>query len=159
MAKRRFTRLDALICAILALVIAGGAVWFFFLQEEEVLPPEGKEYDLTLRFTQSTTDPYDFYEVGETLFFFGGEKKVGTITELRSMDKIIEYLYAEKGKFVDVADPERKTIEMKVRVTGTLENSSFKVNGEQLFIGMEFYPQSEKTRSTITVWDIEEVAE
>ncbi len=158
MAKKRFTRLDALICAILALAIAGGAFWFFFLRGsgEE---PAGKQYDLTLRFTQSTNDPYDFYKVGDTMFYMEGEKTLGTITAIKSMDRITEYLHAESGKFVDVVDPQWKTIEMTVRASGTLQGGTFKVNGETLHIGKEFYPQSETTRSAITVWDIEEVAE
>ena len=158
MAKRRFSWLDGLICAVLALAIAGGALWFFFFREPEA-ESAGKQYDLTLRFTQATTDPYDFYKVGDTMYFMTGEKKMGTITALKSMDKITEYLHAESGKFIDAADPHRKTIEMTVRATGTLEGGDFKVNGDSLHIGMEFYPQSETTRSIITVWDIEEVAE
>lgn len=158
MAKRRFTWLDGLICAILALAVAGGAIWYFFFREagSEVL---AKQYDLTLRFTQSTTDPYDFYKVGDTMYYMEGEKTLGTITALKSMDKITEYLQAESGKFIDAVDPDWKTIEMTVRANGTLQGGTFKVNGETLHIGKEFYPQSETTRSAITVWDIKEVAE
>lgn len=156
MKNRRFTWLDGLICGIIALAVIVGVVLFFGRDGEAADAPL-KTYEMTLRFTQATEDPYDYYKVGDTMHFQNRTAELGVITALKQMDKRYEEFDEEKGCSVQLIDPKRKEIEMKVEVQGALEQGSFKVNGEAFYIGMVFYPQSDTTRSVMTIWDIEEV--
>ena len=79
------------------------------------------------------------------------------ITHLKNVEELFETLDQENEKFVVGVRSDAKTIEMKVRAEGIIENDVLKVNGEIIHIGKLFYPQSRKTRSTMTVWSIEEV--
>ena len=158
MNKRRFTWLDGL-CILLVLALAAGAFWFFTKDSgTEDTASEPKNYILTLRFTQATTDPYDFYEVGDTIHFFTRTQELGTITSLELLDWVKEDYNAAKGEYVTYVDPLRKQIQMQVLVEGSIQNGTFTVNGEELSIGGVFYPQTDTTRSSMTIWDIEEVA-
>lgn len=156
MKKRRFTWLDGLICGVVLLAVVAGAVLFFGRGEE---PAAGalKTYEMTLRCTQATDDPYDYYKVGDTMYFQNRTDELGVIKDLKLVDKVQEVFDEEKGCNVELVDQERKLIEMKVEVQGSVENGEFTVKDEVLYIGMVFYPQSDTTRSIMTVWDIEEV--
>ena len=160
MKKRRFNWLDAF-CILLALLVLAGGLWYV-LSNCSMLPKElePKEYEIALRFSRTTTDPYDYYAVGDTMYFTGGEKKLGTITSLEIVDLMHEVYVAETGEYVLYADPQEKQIVMKVRAMGSVnrERNWFLVNEEALSVGMTFYPQSEETRSTMTIISIEEVA-
>ena len=156
MKKRRFTWLDGLICGVVLLAIVAGAVLFFGRGEE---PAAGamKTYEITLRCTQATNDPYDYYKVGDTMYFQNRTDELGTIKDLKLVDKVHEVFDKEQGCYVELVDQERKQIEMTVEVQGSLEKGEFTVKDEVLYIGMVFYPQNDTTRSVMTVWDIEEV--
>lgn len=161
MKKRRFNWLDGL-CILLALALLAGGVWYF-LANRYLLPDdlEPKQYDITLRFTRTTTDPNDFYAVGDTLYFLGGETEIGTVTALEPTPFIREEYDEETGTYVVFNDPKDEQITMTVRAEGVVdtEKNVFTVNESGLSVGMTFYPQSRKTRSTMTVLSIEEVAE
>lgn len=154
--KRRFTWLDGL-CVVLVLAIAAGAVWYF-THRNSIMPSAAKSYEITMRFTQATTDPYDFYQVGDTMYFQNRTDVLGTITALRAMDREVEDYNEETDQYVVIIDPRWKTIEMKVLVQGTLQGGTFTVAGEKLHIGKTLYPQSDTTRSIMVIWDIKEVA-
>ncbi len=155
MAKRHFTWLDGLLIA-LVLVLALGAFWFF---TKDSAPAAAKQqYEITLRFKQATADPYDFYEVGDVMYFYTRSQKLGTITALSSHDLITEEYDAVGGRYVALTDPQWKEIEMKVLAEGIMDSGELTVNGEPISIGLEFYPQSDTTRSVATIWDIKEVA-
>lgn len=160
MKKHRFNWLDGL-CILLAVVLLAGGVWYF-LANRYLLPEdlEPKQYDITLRFTRTTTDPTDFYAVGDTLYFLGGETELGTITALEPTDFIREEFDDETGKYIVFTDPKEKQITMTVRAEGVVdtEKNLFTVNESAMTVGMTFYPQNRKTRSTMTVLSIEEVA-
>ena len=156
MKKRRFTWLDGIICAVVLIVVAVGA--FLLLgPKEPVQVKELKDYELTLRFTRATTERFDYYNVGDTMYFQNRTGVLGTVTSLEEIDKLQEEYVPEKGCYVTVVHPEDKTVVMKVKVQGSLEGGKFLVGEEQLKIGMVFYPQSDTTRSIMTIWDIEEV--
>ncbi len=155
MKKRHFTWLDGLICGVLVIAIAVGA--FLLFGRNNGQNQELKTYELTLRFTRATTEEYDYYKVGDKMYFQNREAELGTITALEEIDKLQEEYDAKNGRYVTVVDPEYKTVVMKVEAQGLLEGGKFTVNGEKLNIGMIFYPQSDTTRSIVTVWDIEEV--
>ncbi|MBQ8599806.1 MAG: DUF4330 family protein [Clostridia bacterium] len=154
MAKRRFTWLDG-VCVALILALAVGALWFFTKDSGNSAE---KQYEVTLRFKQATADPYDFYKVGDMMYFYTRSQKLGTITALSSHDLITEEYDAVNGKYVTVTDPQWKQIEMKVLAEGTMADGELSINGEPISIGLEFYPQSDTTRSVAVIWDIEEVA-
>lgn len=156
--KRKFNWLDILISALLIAALVGGLAWYFVRESKEPAPPTPKTYEITLQFTRMTTDPLDFYQVGETLYYQGGKKAIGTITDLKVKDYITETLDEEQGKFITAVHPELKTVEMVVQAQGIVENHMIKFNNEPLFIGKEFYPQSRITRSTMIVRSIKEVA-
>lgn len=156
--KHKFNWLDILISALLIVALVGGLAWYFVRESKEPQPPTPKNYEITLRFNQMTTDPLDFYQVGETLYYQGGKKAIGTIIDLQIKDYITETLDEAQGKFITTVHPETKSVEVKVRAQGVIENHKLMVNGETIFIGKEFFPQSQITRSTMTVWSIKEVA-
>lgn len=156
--KHKFNWLDILISAVLIAALIGGLVWFFHRKSNEPQPATPKTYEITLQFNQTTTDPLDFYQVGETLYYQGGKKAIGTITNLQLEDLRTESLDEEQGKFIVATHPKTKVIVMTVQAQGVIENHMLKVNGEAIYIGKDFYPQSEKTRSAMTVRSIKEVA-
>lgn len=156
--KHKLNWLDILISVVLIAALIGGLLWFFHRKSNEPQPPTPKNYEITLRFNRMTTDPLDFYQVGDTLYYQGGKKAIGTVTDLQIKDLRSETLDEEKGEFVVTTHPKTKSIEMTVQAQGIIENHMLKVNGESMYIGKEFYPQSQKTRSTMTVWSIKEVA-
>ena len=155
MKKRHFTWLDGLICGVVLLAVVAGAVFLFGRGNESA--EQLKTYEMTLRFTQATDDPYDYYKVGDTMYFQNRSDELGVIKDLKLMDKVYEVFDEGKGYNVDVVDQKRKLIEMKVEVQGSVEKGKFTVKDEVLYIGLVFYPQSDTTRSIMTVWDIEEV--
>ena len=154
MTKRHFTWLDG-VCIALVLVLALGALWFFTKDSGESTQ---KQYEITLRFKQATTDPYDYYKVGDVMYFYTRSQKLGTITALSSHDLVTEEYNPLSGKYAAVTDPQWKEIEMKVLAEGIMASGELTVNGEPISIGLEFYPQSDTTRSVAVIWDIEEVA-
>ncbi len=156
MKKRHFTWLDGLICGVVLLAVVAGVV-LFFGRGNESAEEELKTYEMTLRFTQATDDPYDYYKIGDTMYFQNRKGELGVIKDLKLMDKVYEVFDEGKGYDVDVVDPKRKLIEMKVEVQGFVEKGRFTVKDNVLYIGMVFYPQSDTTRSIMTIWDIEEV--
>ena len=156
MAKKRFTWLDGL-CIVLIAAVVIGAIWY--LTRGDKLSGTEKEYEITMRFTQATNDPYDFYQVGDTMYLYTRSGVLGTITSLTSMDRIIEDYDRETGRYITYTDQRWKTIEMKVLARGTLSGGTFQVADEELSIGKTFYPQSDTTRSIMVIWDIEEVGE
>lgn len=155
MKNRKFTWLDGLLCAVLALALIVGGVLLFGRKEQA--PASAKTYEMTLRFNRATEQEFDYYKVGDTLYFQNRNGVLGTIADLKLIDKKHEEFDEEKGTFVTVVDPEIRAVEMKVRVQGDVINGDFTVNGQKLHIGQVFYPQSDTTRSIMTVWDIEEV--
>ncbi len=156
MTKRKFTWLDGLVL-LLVLAVAAVAVWYFTKDEAPGVAPT--EYEVTLRFEQVTTDPYDFYKVGDDLYFFTRSAKLGTVKSLEQKDLVREAFNAQDGTYSTYVDPQRKLVEMKVQVFGSIVNGAFTVEGETLAVGGVFYPQSNTTRSVMTVWNIEEVAQ
>lgn len=156
MKKRRFTWLDGLICGVVLLAVIGGAI-LLFGRGDGAVGEERKTYEMTLRFTQATDDPYDYYKVGDTMHFQNRSEELGIITGLKQLDKVYEEFDEDLGYNVEVVDPEKKVIEMKVEVRGILDKGSFTINEEAFYLGKVFYPQSDTTRSIVTVWDIEEV--
>ena len=155
MAKRHFTWLDG-VCIALVLVLAVGAFWFLNRDSGETA---ARQYEITLRFKQATADPYDFYQVGDVMYFYTRSQTLGTITALSSHDLVTEEYDAVNGKYIAVTDPQWKHIEMKILAEGTMADGELTVNGEPISIGLEFYPQSDTTRSVAVIWDIKEVAE
>ncbi len=158
MNKRKFTWLDGLICGVLVVAIAVGA-FLLFGRKDSGENQDLKTYELTMRFTRATTAEYDYYQVGDTLYFQNRTDVLGTITSLEEIDKIHEEYDENNGRYVTVVDPEQKTVVMKVKAQGSLNGGEFSVNGVQMNIGKVFYPQSDTTRSIMTLWDIEEVQE
>lgn len=154
MKKRRFTWLDGVICGVLILAIIVGAVWF--LNKDRTVN-DLKEYEVTLRFDRATTEPFDYYKVGDTMYFQNRVAELGTITGLKDIERKFEEYDTATGRYVAVVDPERRSVEMTVRVQGAVIEGKFTVNGQNFHIGEVFYPQSDTTRSIMTVWDIEEV--
>ncbi len=155
MDKKRFTWLDALICGVLILALAVVGVWYF---TKDGSGAEVKEYEVTLRFPRATYEEFDYYQVGDRLYFQGRTAELGTITSLKEIDLVYEEYLEKEARYVKAVHPEKKAVEMKVRVQGAVVEGSFTVNGKPVMIGQEFYPQSDTTRSVFTVWDIEEVA-
>ncbi|MBQ8893964.1 MAG: DUF4330 family protein [Clostridia bacterium] len=156
MAKRRFTWLDAVICGLLILALAGAAVWYF--TKDSGAGVATKEYEVTLRFNRATNDEYDYYKIGDTMYFQERAAVLGTITGLKPIEKATEEYDPVNGRYVKLVDPETSAVEMTLRVQGAVIDGEFTVNGETFHIGQEFYPQSDTTRSVMFVWDIEEVA-
>jgi len=156
MTKRKFTWLDGL-CILLVLAVAAVAVWYF--TKNDTPDPATTEYEVTLRFEQVTTDPHDFYKVGDELYFFTRSAKMGTIQSIEVKDLVREKYTAETATFSTYVDPLHKMIELKVQVYGAVIDGKFTVEGETFAIGGVFYPQSNTTRSVMTVWDIQEVAQ
>ncbi len=156
MTKRKFNWLDAL-CILLVLAIIAGAIWYL-KKDDTAAPADTKPYVVTLRFTQATTDPHDFYKVGDKLHFFTRSAELGTITSVESIDWVREEFNETTGEYYTYVDPQHKQIEMKVLTQGSVEGGMFTVNGSTLLIGGTYYPQTDATRSVMVVWDIEEVA-
>ncbi len=155
MLRKKFNWLDGLLIALL-LLIAAAAIWYFTIGKKEIGNTK-KQYEVTFRFTQTTKDPYDFYQVGDTLYFYTRTDLMGTVTSLSTMDHLTEDFDLHAGKYIAVVDPQWKTIEMKVLVSGSVSNGSFRVSGQELAIGKTYYPQSNTTRSAMVLWNIEEV--
>ena len=155
MAKRRFTWLDGAVIALIA-IVAVGALWFFTKGKGE--PAAKQQYEITLRFKQATDDPYDFYKIGDVMYFYTRSQKLGTVTALSSHDLVTEEYNPVTGTYSALTDPQWKEIEMKVLAEGTMDRGELTVNGEPISIGLEFYPQSDTTRSVAVIWDIEEVS-
>jgi len=156
MKKRKFTWLDGVICGVVLLALIVGAV-FLFGGKGDPVTPDTKTYEVTMRFTRATDTEFDYYAVGDTMYFQNRTGKLGTITHLEEIDRVYEKYNKEKGENVLVTDPERKTVVMKVQVEGSLNGGKFTVGDQKLHIGMVFYPQSNTTRSIMTIWDIKEV--
>ncbi len=156
MIKRRFTWLDGVICGVLILAIIAGAVWYFS-KDNTASGSDLKDYEVTLRFTKATSQPFDYYQVGDTLYFQNRIAVLGTITGLKNIERKFEEYDSENGRYVAVVDPEQQMVEMTVLVQGAVVDGKFTVNEQNFHIGQIFYPQSDTTRSIMTVWDIEEV--
>lgn len=156
MTKRRFTWLDGVICGVLILAIIAGAVWYL-KKDNTAVGSDLKDYEVTLRFTKATTQPFDYYQVGDTLYFQNRTAVLGTITGLKNIERRFEEYDSENGRYVAVVDPEQQMVEMTVLVQGAVVDGKFTVNEQNFHIGQIFYPQSDTTRSIMTVWDIEEV--
>lgn len=153
MTKRRFTWLDAVICLVV-IAVAAAAVWFF---TKDNSASAATEYEVALRFKRATEDPYDYYKLGDVMYFQERAAVLGTITALAEVEYAEEEYDAVNGRYVK-ALPLRGGVEMKLRVQGAVIGGEFTVNGETIHIGEEFYPQTDTTRSVMTVWDIKEVA-
>ncbi len=156
MKKRTFTWLDGVLCAVLALVLIVGGVFLFGKGDKAAVSSE-KTYEMTMRFNRATTEEFDCYKVGDTLYFQNRTGVLGTVTDLKLIDKVQEEYDEENGRFVAVVDPEIRAVEMKVQVQGGVKDGAFTVGGQELHIGQVLYPQSDTTRSIMTIWDIEEV--
>lgn len=152
MTKRRFTWLDAVICLVV-LAVAAVAVWYFTRDNNTA---SAAEYEVTLRFERATEDPYDYYKVGDVMYFQERAAELGTITALAAVEYPDEEYDAVNGRYVKVL-PKLGGVEMKLRVQGAVIGGEFTVNGETIHIGEVFYPQTDTTRSIMTVWNIEEV--
>lgn len=157
MTKRKFTWLDGVIIGVLVLVIAGVGIWYFG-RDKGVIQTE-QTYEMTLRFPRATVDEFDYYRVGDTMYFQARTGVLGTITSLKGVDNVVEEYDAAKGCYVATPHPTIPAVEMKVQVQGTVSNGDFTVGGNTFFIGQMIFPQSDTTRSVCTIWDIEEVAE
>ena len=156
MKNRKITWLDGLICGVVVLAIIVGAV-LLFGRNDSADSQNLKTYELTMRFTRATVAEFDYYKVGDTMYFQNRTEELGTITHLEEIDRVYEEYDEDNNRHVAVVDPERKNVVMKVKVEGVLDGGTFTVNGNKLHIGMVFYPQSDTTRSIMTVWDIKEV--
>lgn len=157
MKKRRFTWLDGIIIGVLVLAVAAAAVWYF-TKDNSAAAAATQEYEVTLRFERATEDAFDYYKVGDTMYFQERVAALGTITGLNAVENLKEEYDAVHGRYVQYTDPERGAVEMTLRVQAAVINGEFTVNGEVIYIGQTFFPQSDTTRSIMTVWDIEEVA-
>lgn len=157
MKKRRFTWLDGLIIGVVILAIAAVGIWYF-TKDDGAAVAATQEYEVTMRFERATNDEYDYYKVGDTMYFQERAGVLGTITELRAVENEKEEYDAVNGRYVKITNPQRGAVEMKVRVQGAVIAGEFTVNGETVTIGQTFFPQTDTTRSIMTVWDIEEVA-
>lgn len=157
MAKRRFIWLDGIIIAVIILAITAAGIWYFTKDNGAAIAPK-KQYEVTLRVDLATKDATDYYKVGDTMYFRERIALLGTITALTPVDRMIEEYDAVNGRYVKIADPEKRALEMKVLVEADVIDGKFTINGETIHIGQEIYPQSDTTRSVAIVWDIEEVA-
>lgn len=154
MKKRTFNWVDGVTIALAVLLIAGAA--WYFLRGRKPATPE-KDYLVTMRFTQATFDPYDYYKIGDTVYFYSRSSVMGKITSLRQLDTVYETFNRSLGAYQKVIDDKAKTLEVQVAVKGVIENGEFTVNGEKVFMGQTLYPQTDTTRSVMVVWKIEEV--
>ena len=154
MAKRRFTFLDGLLI-LLALAVIAAAVWYF---TRDAAPEQTALYTVTLRIDQATENEADYYQPGDTMYFQNRTAVLGTVKTVEAIEKTYEEYDPVGGRYVEIVDPEWNRLMMTVEVQGGLVDGEFIVNGESLYIGQVFYPQSDTTRSIATVWDIEEVA-
>ena len=157
MAKRRFTWLDGVIIGVLVLAVAAVAVWYFTKDNGAALVAENKEYEVTLRFNRATEDEFDYYRVGDTMYYQDRVAPLGTITALKAVENLTEKYDPVTGTYVALQENASGAVEMKVRVQGAVVNGDFTVSGWNVYIGEVFFPQSDTTRSIVTVWDIEEV--
>ncbi len=157
MKKRKFTWIDGVLVAILAIVLAIGA--YLLLRElPEELQAVEKPYLVTLQFNQVSEKQYDGYAVGDTLYFQDRLDIMGTIESVKETEKQIERYDPNQGKYVIMTDPSQKAVELTVLVRGQMDKGKLTVMDQHLHIGKLFYPQSDTTRSTMTILDIEEVA-
>ena len=156
MVKRKFNWLDAVIVAVLVLGIAAAA--FFFLKKDNTFVGAAeKTYEVTLRFNRATVDEFDYYQVGDTMYRQNRTEVLGTITDLKAVENYTECYDAATGSYKKLSRGLRGGVEMTVRVQGSIVDGELTVGGAPLLIGTEFYPQSDTTRSVITVWNILEV--
>lgn len=156
MAKRKFNWLDAVIIAVLVLGIAAAA--FFFLKKDRA--PMGtpeKTYEVTMRFHRATEDEFDYYRVGDTMYHQNRTGVIGTITDLKPVEFFTEEYDPVTGTYKKVSEGLRGSVEMTLRVQGTVVGGELTVGGDSLLVGQQFFPQSDTTRSIITVWSIREV--
>lgn len=157
MKKRKFTWLDAVLLLVLVAVVAVGA--YILLREKPAqLQAQEQDYRVTLRFNQVSEIPFDGYAVGDRMYFQDRVEIMGTIEALEEVPLQSERYDAERGEYVVITDPERTAVEMTVAVRGQSESGKFKIAERELHIGQTLYPQSDTTRSTMTVLNIEEVA-
>jgi len=156
--KKRFTWLDGVLLAVLAIVIAVGAYLVLKPAEKEE-DAETREYLVTMRFNQVSEIENDGYQVGDKLYFQDRVDTLGKIQSVKTIDRQIERFNVNTGEYVLMTDPDQKTVELQVLVEGVLEDGKFTVEEQELFVGRLFYPQSDTTRSGMTIWSIEEVAE
>ncbi len=158
MFKKRFTPLDWVLIGVVVAALAAGAFWFFG-RKDQAAAENTAPYLLTLRFEQKTEAEYDHYKVGDILYFQNRTEELGEITALSYKNNLIETFNKETESYIVSIDKTSKYIVVEVRVDGVLGEGKFTVNGKELYIGQVFYPQTETTRSAMTVLDIEEVAE
>ncbi|MBQ3084862.1 MAG: DUF4330 family protein [Clostridia bacterium] len=159
MNKRKFTWLDGVVIGVLVLAVAVVGVWYFN-RGGDAPAAELKDYRITLQAVQLADEVGECYAEGETLYF---QNRVGVLGTIETVDrearnKEVEKFNATTGEFVVYEDPNQKLIRMTVLAQGTMENGVITVGGEELNIGKTLYPQTDRARSTMLIWDIEEVA-
>ena len=152
MTKRKLTWLDIALIVVLILLVVGVA-WYFTRGDQGITGSQ-QQYVVTMRFTRMTDHPTDYYQVGDVLYQ-KSKAPLGTVLQLEEKDLVTEELNPETGEYQLVTDPEKKQIEMKVLASGDLESGKLTIGGEEVYIGLQFYPQSATTRSVMMVWDIE----
>lgn len=156
--KRRFNWLDGACILLVGALILGG-VWYFAQKEEPKKKVDEIPYTITLRCSQTTDDPTNYVREGETLYFLGREKEMGTILSVETVDRQVEEFDSNKGEYVLLTDPVEQLVEIKVEVMGKRKKATFSVNEINMHVGQTFYPQTDHARMIATVWSIEEVAE
>ncbi len=155
MLKRKLNWLDITLIALLILAVAAAA--WYFTRGDEAIAGDQKDYTITLRFSRETTHPTDYYEIGDSLYQIN-KVLIGEILALEEKELQSEEFNPETGEYQVIVNPVKKQIEMKVKATGSIRAGVLMVNGEELYVGQNFYPQGVNTRSTMEIWAIEEVA-
>lgn len=150
------------LCVVLVALLLVGGLWLFTKEEPEKAPVKGKEsepYLVTLQSTQRMEDPYNDLKVGDILYFYEQSGELGEIVTLRLKDKVTEVYDENAGIYREVVSPQKKTVEVQVRVMGRKEHGKFLVDGSKLIIGETIYPETEKCRVTAKICAIEKIEE
>ncbi len=155
--KRRFNWLDG-ICILLVGVLILGGVWYFTQKEEPEKEKDEVPYTITLRCAQTTDDPLNYLKEGDTLYFQGREKEMGTVLSAKEIERAVEEFDSNKGEYVLLTDPSEQLIELKVEVMAKRRKEEFRVNDTKMHVGQTIYPETDHARVIATVWSVEEVA-
>ncbi len=156
MLKRKWTWLDTAVLVLVILAIAAAA--WYFTRGNKIIAGEQNAYTVTMRFTRETTHPTDYYQVGDQIYQIN-KTLIGEIVSLEEKDLKTEEFNPATGEYEVIVDPLKKQVEMKVKANGNVKSGVLVVNGEELYVGQKIYPQGNKTRSTVEIWAIEEVAQ